>query len=810
MSDFDQREYQTVILAALLHDIGKFYQRALGKGKGTHQQLGDECFEHYFAERLSNILSSIEIGVVRNAINNHHAHAEFITTADGLSAGMDRIDLADYETGDPAKEMLQSVFQKVSLVKHAPTENYRYHLKPLSLDKGDVFPIQVTESIRLTDEYGTLWEGFKNDLTNLQIQNLSLYIDSIYYLLWKYTWCVPGAVYKSEPDISLFDHLKTTAAIAGCLFVKKKSGEEDDKKFLLFGGDISGIQKFIYKIANVHGVKGVSKRLRGRSFYLSLMQEVIALHFLNRLNLSIPHLLFCGGGRFEMLLPNTSTVRCEINNINLEINKWLLKEYTGELGLVTAYVEADKDGIKSYSDLLKDLDSAISIKKKRKFKDFFRQDSFWVEEGTKEGEIRVCRSCGTTLVQKGVNDEICELCKKHKEIGERLPKTEYISYLSKPNKSIKGLEIPFENFGAVYLLSSKEYYERLLELQEVITVQKVNKTDGVAFRFIGNVASIAKEDFEQDTEEEETKIAKQGNVLTFETMADMSIGDKRIGVLKMDVDYLGLIFAIGLEPQEKSEKMKKSISKVAAISRGMDWFFGGYLNEICKAVFEEWKVNAHKAGWKDKADRIENIFYIVYSGGDDLLIVGPWSEIPKLAKAIRDEFKNYTCNNEDINLSAGVYICKPKFPISIFSRAVGEELDKSKDKGRNRITILGDTVQWTENNTGCGFDDLLDFGETLYEAISTKDGNNRLPRGFVHGLLKKHKQFGEGKDKNFIPAIIYQLERNVKNAATVVVKDEEKKLKGYLREKLITDKSGYFQKIKIPASYALLKSRKGE
>lgn len=38
----DQREYQTVVLAALLHDVGKFYQRALGKGKGNHQQLGDE------------------------------------------------------------------------------------------------------------------------------------------------------------------------------------------------------------------------------------------------------------------------------------------------------------------------------------------------------------------------------------------------------------------------------------------------------------------------------------------------------------------------------------------------------------------------------------------------------------------------------------------------------------------------------------------------------------------------------------------------------------------------------------------------
>src|SRR3989337_48949 len=106
----------------------------------------------------------------------------------------------------------------------------------------------------------------------------------------------------------------------------------------------------VYKITNVQGVKGVSKRLRGRSLYLALMQEVMAFYFLNRLSLSIPHLLFCGGGRFEMLLPNTVSIKRELHNVNLEINEWLLKEYGGELGLVTACVEADQISIKNYSD----------------------------------------------------------------------------------------------------------------------------------------------------------------------------------------------------------------------------------------------------------------------------------------------------------------------------------------------------------------------------------------------------------------------------------------------------------------------------
>jgi CRISPR-associated protein Csm1 len=802
MTEFNEREYQAVIFGALLHDIGKFYQRALGKGKGDHQQLGMECYEKYFAETLSTLLSVEERDVVINAINNHHHYAEFITTADGLSAGTDRIELADYETGATARERLRAVFQKISLGNHTPIDEYRYNLKPLSLKKEDIFPQKIIDNTILTGEYEELWNNYSSELAKLPTNNLSLYINSLYHLLWKYTWCVPSAVYKSEPDISLFDHLKTTAAIAGCLYVNKMSSKKEEKEFLVFASDFSGIQNFIYKIARVQGVGGIAKRLRGRSFYLSLLQEMMGLYILRQLHFSMPHMLMCGGGRFEMLLPNTPFILRDLNNMSAKINKWLIEEYLGELGLVTAYVEANQESIKSYSDILKVLDEKLSIAKKNKYIDNFNDTNFWIESKDIKRLIRVCRSCNTTLVEKGINDEICDLCGQHKKIGEQLPesKTDYIAYLSQPNNSVKGIEITFGEFGSVYLLPERTYNDKLFELQELISIQRVNDTAGI-FKFIGNVAPVAREDFEQKTEEDEQdgkNVAKEGNVLTFETMADMSVGDKRIGVLKMDVDYLGIIFAIGLIDETKERQ--KSISRVASLSRSMDWFFAGYLNEICKIVFEKWKDNAHQAGWNDKADKIENIFYIVYSGGDDLLIIGPWSEIPKLAKKIRDEFKEYTCNNSDINLSAGIYLCKPKFPINISSTMAGEELGKSKDSGRSRITFFGDTVMWNESDSECGFNELLDFGEFLYDALTAENANNKLPRGFVHGLLKKHKQYKGGQDPKFIPAVIYQLTRNVRN-------DELRKV---LKSKLITDKNKYFKNLKIPASYALLKSRKGE
>ena len=99
---------------------------------------------------------------------------------------------------------------------------------------------------------------------------------------------MPSAVRRAKPpDVSLFDHLKTTCAIASCLFETKS-----ENKFLLIKGDISGIQDFIYKLASPEeAFKGMSKRLRGRSFYLTLLNETFAYYLLKELKLPITNSL---------------------------------------------------------------------------------------------------------------------------------------------------------------------------------------------------------------------------------------------------------------------------------------------------------------------------------------------------------------------------------------------------------------------------------------------------------------------------------------------------------------------------------------
>ena len=109
--------------------------------------------------------------------------------------------------------------------------------------------------------YKKIWEEFYNDIKKVSIEYLT--VDTVCHILRKYTSLIPSAVYKSYPDISLFDHSKTTAAIAQCLYqyVQEKGENSINDKiryFTLVSGEISGIQEFIYNISSPQILKRVS------------------------------------------------------------------------------------------------------------------------------------------------------------------------------------------------------------------------------------------------------------------------------------------------------------------------------------------------------------------------------------------------------------------------------------------------------------------------------------------------------------------------------------------------------------------------
>lgn len=814
-------EREALVLAALLHDVGKFSQRIGGDYHAKHAQLSESfiiSLRRYLGEELTNKVAGL--------VASHH---KAVLDRDEMVLQVaDKLSAAEREM-EPGRERLKS--NEAALVDIASRVEFRElwrdeerfltlsRLEVLNDKRSMLFP--STQCRVKPDAYEELWDNFINTIKNLPPYQ-PWDFTTLYFILREYGTLVPSAtpweedeLSRTVPDVSLFDHSKTTCAIAMCLaqideeslpdemlreliVLLRDYRSEDFKErleksivanrplFLLMRGDISGIQRFIYSITKPEAEKkGTAKRLRGRSFYVGLLADVLAHWFVRDLNLPITNILFCGGGRFDLLLPNTGEVRDRLEEMEKAVETWFLDRFSGELGLQIAQIEICPKDFYDFASVYDRADDTLADQKRMKFQTSLGKPHFFYEKN--RPIYHVCKYCNTYWYDKPLKsaseeDKPCCYCEKQREIGEHLPQVKFLAYVRGgiPNLVKDVIWIPFEKplDMTVGLVTTESEAKMLIEqVSEETTLYKLNSTDGYilprgdksvcfGFKFFGNTAPTQKRTFE---------------VLDFDDISQLSEGAQLLGVLKMDVDHLGLIFGQGIQ--------SLSISRFATLSGRFDLFFGGWLNEICKRATREWEKNLPEGD--SRRGSVNSIFYVVYSGGDDLLVIGPWDQTIKLAEQIHYDFSEFFSENPNITLSGGILFVKPHFPIQRFAQLVGEELDRSKYKGRNKITLFRETVGWKDGNTS--FDRLIGFGEKLAEYVEKKE----LPKTFVYFLLQLHHQhFGKkGEELIWVPKFHYALARRVRRE----VMDELR-----LQENI----PAMMKHIRIPVSYVSLKTRK--
>lgn len=71
MEGFDKKEYQTVVLAALLHDIGKFLHRGPSKYEGKHEEASFE-FINKFSEKIEDD-KLYDTDLIKLIVHHHHS-----------------------------------------------------------------------------------------------------------------------------------------------------------------------------------------------------------------------------------------------------------------------------------------------------------------------------------------------------------------------------------------------------------------------------------------------------------------------------------------------------------------------------------------------------------------------------------------------------------------------------------------------------------------------------------------------------------------------------------------------------------------
>ena len=346
-------------LAALLHDIGKFRQRTTAtRPFRPHERHGwefvTEDFEGFFYPCGDDL---------NDAILNHHRPSrqtkeieKQVTLADRLSAKERETEQREQEK--PSHAALISIMSRLQIPdKPQPTE-LRYDLSRLALRRDTILPTK--DGSADPNRYKKLWDEFTQELQQLTGERgyQSADYQTLVALLHKYTARMPsatpweGGAERTVPDVSLYDHLRTTAAIAACIHREilpddldgylRKSTEQP--LCTLLKGDISGVQKFLYQIQS----EGASRELRGRSFYLQLLTEAIALWILRRFDLPITNLLLASGGHFYLLLPYRES-RERIDALRAEIAEKLWGAHREALSVVLAGIRVTANNFDDFS-----------------------------------------------------------------------------------------------------------------------------------------------------------------------------------------------------------------------------------------------------------------------------------------------------------------------------------------------------------------------------------------------------------------------------------------------------------------------------
>ncbi len=803
-------------VAALLHDIGKFYQRTRKKHNSKYAKLSKEDYgingahSKWSASYVTNMNLDPQIEELVLYHHNpeksgHPDMAKILQQADHHSSKeRDR----SGETKEVNKEPLISIFSQVNIT--GDSETHYFPLKTLDPTSKILKPTQLKqeaiEGHNLQHRYENLWKSFTSESQHI-IGELDF--NTLYYLIKKYTSFIPSAVYMDEPDISLFDHSKTTTALATCLYhyyiEKQEIANENEHSYLMVSGDLSGIQDFIYKISSPQEAqKGMSKRLRGRSFYLTLLNDAIAHRIINDLELSEANILFCGGGHFTIIAPHTKNANEKLDQTLKEVNETLYQNFGSDIYLALAKLPCSGNDLEEFGRLMEEASYQNQRHKRQKFQDMLGE--IFKEEKTTPPNI--CPVCGNV---NEANNSFCRSCTDHEDLGRKIANAKYlIRSVSEDRSGDVNL------LGVSYWLAKtdKDVNKVLDKTSSNTEVLKLNNTDfmnikktdnrfSAGFTFMGNTVPYH----------------SQKGTLFFSHLAEISKGANKLGILKMDVDNLGRIFAEGLE--------HPTISRVSTLSSFMDFFFSGYINRLARDYrvlekvcpncqdkvvskqleFDEQEnpVTVYQEKGKDKVceecskNAIPTI-YTVYSGGDDLLVLGPYDNVISFAKDLREDFKNWTCNNQDISLSAGIFLGGGKFPVERAVKNADKYLELSKDeKGKDCISLFSETLKWDTQDLYKGFVDLFEFGLKLEEL----NQEGKISKGLVYSMLVLWENtFGgmstNSRDKSrierrsYVPLYKYKL-RTVNNHK--------------VREELNQEGLKFMPWIRVPASWVSLRTR---
>lgn len=619
------------------------------------------------------------------------------------------------------ESLLTCVFSLIRAEGEQPTRRY-LRPQPQALTREALFPAGKEE---VESAGPQLWDGFMGEFEAVAGMEAGVRFEAFHHLYWKYAWAVPCAY--GEPGVSLFEQWKAVAALVFA------SGEEWPKgpaeAFTLIGGDIPGIQDFVYTITS----KGAAKGLRGRSFFIQLLVDAVVRRLLADLDLRTPNIVYNAGGNFLVLAQGDSDVEEVVARVKRHVDRGLVDALQGETALVLEAME-----VLSVQDLfmgdrfrpLRDrLGRRVAQAKNRPLRELAANWETLFEPRGKGSRLScaVCRievdlenseSLEPSGELPGVGEaagvgetpRICPLCRSFSDLARVVGHKDLWMIVDHEPTSL-GITKKGKDGWSTLLARMTGFrysfdYKKPSSQQGLVLV--FNQPDflqvgACGFRFQALttplVSEVDRRRLRDDEGWDEAEIPEVDQIRSFAILAKAARWAgalERVGVLLMDVDGLGHMFSAGIPDL--------TLPRLSALSGALEVFFGGYLDELVSV--------------KSKGD-----LYVIYAGGDDLFIVGAWHHLPDLAEAIRNEFKAFTGDHPAMSLSGGLTLESAHFPL--YQAAERAKAAESRAKAFTRDGRKKDALCFLD--TAVGWEDWALIREQKDDLLWLigEDGENR-------------------------------------------------------------------------------------
>ncbi|HOJ34391.1 MAG TPA: type III-A CRISPR-associated protein Cas10/Csm1 [Candidatus Hydrogenedentes bacterium] len=725
-------DVERIATAALLHDIGKFWSRTGKQPPYTREEQEKEnTYPHalwgaHFVERyLHDPTIAAWVREHHQPANSLSREAALISLADWLSSG-EREEDQDIERGSSNEAALVNILSQINL------QNSPGALAPsfFPLTAHGEFDNTFMPSSEVRSDavaYENLWDWFENTLDSLQ-HVLSSETPHATWLALMKRFCsrVPAAtptrVKGYVPDISLYEHSRIAAALAACFAADGMSLEKareiravlqntreggDDPRLneplcRLVCGNLSGIQDFLYAIPR----KGAAKTLRARSFVLQLACETVAEYLCTLAGVPTCCILYNGGGRFYLFLP----LKAHLEDLERDVAQKIHAAFEGDLSMLLGWVDLTPGDLVrgGITQKWSDAGGNANAKKLRRYSYLARQNYNQIF-GSQDRSDRIApwESIQTDTEDTEDKDGFISFGKSLRDasflVKMKADDTNPEVYSNDVNKF-------FAPFGVLYYpcesFREAENAEKRHWL-ELVQLNRWAKPEDLK-RFPANAALT----YRLIATHWPTKNTMELSPATFEDIASRSEGIKKLAIFRADVDNLGAIFSSGL-------RERATVSRVAALSSTLSDFFEGYVNHL-----------ASTPAYQDKVG-------IIYAGGDDLFVIGAWSQVFEFARDLRSAFHQYCGGNPSLSFSGGVVVVDDHLPIRFGAELAHEaeetaktyERGKNGERRKNALTLFGLPVGFEE------LDRFVVLRDLVHGLLEPKDGD-KLPQGFLRRLFE--------------------------------------------------------------------------